>query len=87
MASSCQSLKNEKEGKCKMIASCAFLVLELRQFSREEGVALADSVETLGMDLRTRVKRLGAREKATRKKCKLRFSTVKKNESFQKKTT
>ena len=28
---------------------------------------LADSVETLGVDLRTRVKRLGAKEKARRK--------------------
>ena len=46
-----------------MIASCGCLENELRQFSREEGVTLADSVETLGVDLRTRVKRLGAKEK------------------------
>ena len=45
-----------KEGKSKMIASCGFLENELRQFSREEGVTLADSVETLGVDLRTRVR-------------------------------
>ena len=31
-------------------------------------MTLADSVETLGVDLRTRVKRLGAKEKAIRKK-------------------
>ena len=32
------------------------------------------SVETLGVDLRTRVKRLRAREKARRRKCKVKFS-------------
>ena len=56
-----------------MVAPCGVLENELRQFSREEGVALAESVETLGVDLRTRVKRLGAKEKARRKKCNVRF--------------
>ena len=65
-----------------MIASCGFLENELRQFSRE--VTLADSVETLGVDLRTRVKRLGAKEKARRKTCKVRFSLIKRNGAFQK---
>ena len=73
-----------KEGKSKMIASCGFLENELSQFSKEERVTLADSVETLGVDLRKRVKRLGAKEKATRKTCKLRFSIIKKNKVFQK---
>ena len=50
----------------------------MRQSSREEGVTLADSVETLGGDLRTRVNMLGAKEKARRKKCKARFSLLKK---------
>ena len=54
-----------KEGKSKMIASCGFLEDELRQFSREEGVTMADSVDSLGVDLRTRVKKLGAKEKAS----------------------
>ena len=45
---------------------------------------MADSVETLGGDWRTRVKRLGAKEKTRRKKCKVRFSLVKKNKAFQK---
>ena len=40
-----------------MIASCGFLENELRLFRGEEGVPLADSVETLGFDLRTGVKR------------------------------
>ena len=61
-----------------MIASCGFLENELRQFGREEGVTLADSVETLGVDLKTRVKRLGAKEKAKRNKCKVKFSLIKK---------
>ena len=44
--------ENGKEGKSKVIASCGFLENELRQFSRE-GVTLADSAETLGVNLRT----------------------------------
>ena len=47
-------------------------------------MTLADTVETLGVDLRTKVKKLGAKEKARRKKCKVRFSLFKKNEAFQK---
>ena len=76
--------ENGKQGKRKMIASCGFLENELSQFSKEEGVTLADSVETLGVDLRTRVKRLGAKEKARRKKCKVRFSIIRKDKAFQK---
>ena len=52
--------------------------------SREEGVTLADSVDILGVDLRTRVKKLGANGKARRKKCRVRFSLIKKNKVFQK---
>ena len=62
--------ENGKEGNSKMIASCGFL---------ED----ADSVETLGVDLGTRVKGLGAKEKARRKKCKVRFSMINKNEAFR----
>ena len=51
--------------------------------AKEEGVTMADSVETLGVDLRTRVKRLGAKEKARRKKCRVRFSLINKNEAHQ----
>ena len=68
-----------------MIASCGFLEDQLRQCSKEEGVTLADSVEMLlGVDLRPRVKRSGAKEKARRKKCKVRFSLIRKNKAFQK---
>ena len=53
-----------KEGTNKMIASCGFLEDELRQFSgEEEGVTIADSVDSLGFDLRTRVKIVGVRKK------------------------
>ena len=45
---------------------------------------MADGVETLGVDLRTRVKRLGAKEKARRKKCSVRFLLIRKNTAFQK---
>ena len=74
--------ENGKEGKSKTIASCDFLDNELGQYS-EDGVTVADSVETLGVDLRTRVKRLGAKQQARRKKCILRFSIIKKK-AFQK---
>ena len=73
-----------KKGKSKMIASCGFLENELRQFSREEGVTLADSVDTLGVDLRTRIKSVGAKEIARREKCRVRFSLNKKNKAFSK---
>ena len=39
---------------------------------------MADGVETLGVDLRTRVKSLGAKEKVRRNKSKVRFSLMKK---------
>ena len=77
--------ENGEEGKSKMIASCGFLEKELQQCSKEEEVTMADSVETLGVDLRTRVKRLRVKEKARRKKCKVRFSLIKKNKVFPKK--
>ena len=35
-----------------------------------------DSVETPGVDLRTRVKSLGVKKRARRKKCKVRFSLL-----------
>ena len=74
--------EKEKEGKSKMIASRGFLEDELRQCGEEEGLTMADSVETLGVDLRTKVKRLGAKEKARRNKCWVRFSIIKKNEAL-----
>ena len=59
--------ENGKEGKRKMIASCGFLVEELRQCSKEGGgVTMADTVETVEVDSRTRGKNLGVKEKARR---------------------
>ena len=55
--------ENGREGKSKMIASCGFLENDQSQFSKEEGVTLADSVETLGADLSIRVKRLERKKK------------------------
>ena len=48
---------------------------------------MADNVETLGVDLRTGVKSLGAKEKGRRKKCRMRFSLIKRNKAFQKKAS
>ena len=67
-----------------MTASCGFLEDELREYSKEQGVTMPDSVETLAVDLRTRVKKLGAKEQVRRKKCKVRFSIIRKNKSYQK---
>ena len=74
--------KNGKKGKRKMIALCGYLEEELRQCSKEEGVTMANSVETLGVDLRARVKRLGVKQKARRKKCKVRLSLIKKKKAL-----
>ena len=79
--------ENGKEGKGKMIASCGFLENELSQFSKEEGVALAESVETLGVDLRTRVKRLGAKEKARRKKVQIEGFSLSRRIKLSRRTT
>ena len=72
--------KNGKEGKSKMIPSCGFLETELRQCSKEGGVTMAGSVENAG----SRLENLGAKEKAKRKKCNVRFSLLKKKKAFQK---
>ena len=47
-----------------MIASCRLLEDELLQCSKEEGVAMANSVETLRVGLRTRVKKVGSERKS-----------------------
>ena len=59
-----------------MIPFCGFLENELSQFSKPEGVTLADNVETLGVDLREEESRGWERKN---KRCKLRFSIIKKN--------
>ena len=66
-----------------MVASCGFLENELSQPSKE-GVTLAESIETLGVDLKARVKKLGAKEKARRKNVQVRFSIIKKKKPLEK---
>ena len=62
--------ENGNERKSKMVASCGFLEDELRQCSKEEGVTMADNVETLGVDSRTRVENLGSKKKREGKSAK-----------------
>ena len=45
---------------------------------------MTTSVESLGVDLGTKTKQLGAKEKTRRKKCEVRFSLTKKNIIFEK---
>ena len=56
--------ENGKEGKSKMIASCGFLENELRQFNREGGVTLADSVENSGRRLENKSEKVGSKRKS-----------------------
>ena len=55
-----------------------------RNAATKKEVVLATNVETLGVDGRTRTKQLGAKEKARRKKCDVRFPIFKRNGEFQK---
>ena len=48
---------------------------------------LATSVETPVVDVRTRTKQLGAKEKARRKQCEVRFSLIRRIRVFQKNYT
>ena len=43
-----------------MIASCGFLENELRQYSKEEGVTMADSVETFGRRVENKSREVGS---------------------------
>ena len=42
-----------KEDKSKVLVSCKFLEGSVKKYSEEEGVSLADSLKTLGVDLST----------------------------------
>ena len=55
--------ENGTEGKRKVIASCGFLEDELRQCSKEEGVTLADSVDTLRVGLENESHEVGSKRK------------------------
>ena len=71
-----------KEGKSRVITSCEYLDEGFPEYSKE-GIGLATSIETLGVDLRTRTKQLEAKEKARRKKCEVRLTLIRKNRVFQ----
>ena len=62
------SIRRGKGGKSKAFNFCKYLEKRLQECSKKERVVLAINVETLGVDLRTRTKQLGAKEKARRKK-------------------
>ena len=85
--SSCQSLimaRGESASWLRLVDSWKENVPS--QFSKE-GVTLADGVETLGVVLRTRIEKLGEKEKARRRKCKVRISIIMKKKAFQKNYT
>ena len=70
--------KREKQDDCVM------RLFGGRAASVQQTWSDAGRLETLGVDLRTRVKKLGAKVKARREQCIVRFSLVKKNKAFQK---
>ena len=59
-----QTLSIGKEGKSQMIASCGFLENELRQFSREGGVTLADSGGHSGRRPENKSEKAGSKRKS-----------------------
>ena len=63
--------------------SCRYLEERFEECSKQEGVVMATSVVTLGVDLRTRTEQLGATEKSRRKKCEVRFSLIRNTGIFQ----
>ena len=73
-----------KEGKNIAITPSKYLEEKLQDCSRKEGSALETTVGTLGADLGTRTKQLGAKEKARRKQCYVRFSLIRNNQIIQK---
>ena len=73
----------EEEGQNNVVASCSYLEEEFQECSNREGVGLADSVDMSGVDLSMRKKQLGAKEKARRRICDLRFYIARRNRVFQ----
>ena len=59
--------ENGKEGKSKMIASCGYLEEKLQECSKEEGVTVADSVETLGGGLEDQSQEVRSKRKSEKK--------------------
>ena len=68
-----------KGEKSRVIVSCKHLEGNYKEHIEKEGVRLADSAETLGVDQRTRTVKLGAQEKDTMTTCGVRFVIAKRN--------
>ena len=66
-----------------VITSCRYLEERYQECSKKEGVVVAMSVETLGVDLRTRTKQLEAKERSRRQKCEV-ILVYQENRVFQK---
>ena len=74
------SIMGGKEGQSKVIAPRSYLEDKFPECSN--GVGHTNSVETVGVDLRTATKQLGAKEMARRKRCDVRFSMARVNRVF-----
>ena len=55
---------------------------KFQECSKRDGVGLAYSVETKGLDLRTRKKKLEVKDKARMRNCDVRFFIATKNRFF-----
>ena len=75
--------KGGEEAKSNFMASCRYLEAILRECSKKK-VGLADSVETLRVDLTRRTKKLGAEGKARSTKCDATFATEAKSHFTEK---
>ena len=71
-----------KEGKSKVITSCKYLE-EVPGIQRERRSCLGNKCRNTGSGFGTRTRQLGAKEKARRKMCDVRFSLIRDNRVFQ----
>ena len=74
----CRSRKEEKKGRARSLEE------KFQECSKGGGMGLATSVERPRVDSRTRRRKLGAKEKARRKRCDVRFCISRRNRLFQK---
>ena len=75
-----------KEGERNVTTSCRYLEERFQEYSKNEGLVMATSVETLGVVAFVNEKSAtGSEREVEKKKCKLRFSLLKKNRIFPKK--
>ena len=72
-----------KKDRAREITSCKYLEERFQECSKK-GVLWVTSVESLGAELRMRTEKLGAMEKARRKKCDVRISLIGNYRDFQK---